>query len=451
MQQRHDTKPRVPKGSRVIVVGAGFAGLAAARDLQRYGYEVKVLEARDRIGGRVYTDNSLGFPVDLGAAWLHGGIGNPFKSVADWGDIATQETRYDNTMIYGESGVKFSAKKINYWIVTAWLALFSFLPWILAAAHRRRWLHKSPDMLSVLNCAIRCFPNGRHRYALRVLRNAEESGNAASPMGLSFARQLIASKTCVTGTPPKGERLVTAGMTCLVDQLADGLSILLGEVVKIIKHRAGRVELTTETATYQADAAVVTLPLGVMKKKSVTFDPELPSEYLHAVDLLEMGVFNKIILEFPDVFWPGDYDLLAIATRNPIAPFFLNLQAYIQRPVLVGIAGGSFGRRIEKCSLDDDVVNEALRDLRNVMGKSIPKPSQSIVTRWGDDAFSLGSYSTLPPKANGFEAQTLSQPINDTLFLAGEATHPTDPSTIHGAFWSGQRAAAQICGRKDEA
>jgi monoamine oxidase len=304
-------------------------------------------------------------------------------------------------------------------------------------------------LLRVLDYAIRWFPKGKYHNALRVLRNAEESGNAASSNGLSFARQLISSKTCAVGTPPKGERLVIAGMKSLVERLADGLKILFGEVVKVVKYRAGDVELTTETTTHQADAAVITLPLGVLKKKSVTFDPELPHNHVAAINRLEMGVFNKVILEFPDVAWPEERDFLAMATNNPTIPFFLNLQAYIQRPVLVGIAGGHFGRQIEDCSSDIEVVDKAMRDLRGIIGNKVPHPNRFRVTRWGADPFAFGSYSTFPPVANGLEATALSQPIRDTLFLAGEATHLHDPSTVHGAYWSGQRAAAQITGTRD--
>lgn len=445
MHQPNRIKARIAEGAHVIVVGAGCAGLAAARDLERYGYEVTVLEARDRIGGRVHTDNSLGYPIDLGGAWLHGGKGNPFKPVAEWFAIDTRETHYDNTIIYCGSGIEIKAEDLKPWILTAWVALFSALPWLIALGHRKGWINKSPDLLGVLDCAIHWFPKSPHQFALRVLRSAEESGNAASKHGLSFARHLITSDTCAVGTPPRGERLVVAGMTSLLERLAHGLKILKREVVKSIKYEPGRVELTTETNTYHARAAVLTLPLGTLKTNKVTFSPDIPSSHAEAIRRLEMGIFNKVILEFPDVAWPEERELFALATSDPVIPFFLNLHAYIQRPILVGIAGGHFGRRIEKWS-DSDVVDKVMRELRELVGKNIPPPKRFIVTRWGSDPFALGSYSTLPPVANGLEADALSQPIENTLFFAGEATHPTDPSTVHGAYWSGQRAAAQIAG-----
>lgn len=445
MQGKDLSKRRVSEGARVIVVGAGFAGLAAARDLQRYGYTVTILEARDRIGGRVHTDDSFGFPIDLGAAWFHGGMGNPLKSVAEWVGVDTRETHYDNMVIYGEFGVQINAEDLNSYILTAWVLLFSVFPWLMATAHRQGWVNKSPDFLGVLDRAIRWCPIDRYKITLRVLRNAEESGNAASADGLSFARQFIRSKTCAAGTIPKGERLVIAGMTSLIKQLTAGLTIRTGEVVESVKYKNGSVELVTAKDVYQAEAAVLTLPIGVLKAGKVTFDPGLPKSHVEAIRRLEMGVFNKVILEFPDVVWPRTRDFLAIATRDPVVPFFLNLHAYVQRPILVGIAGGSFGKKIEEWS-QTQVVDHVMDDLRKSLGKNIPEPTRVLVTHWGADPYALGSYSTLPPVANGLEAEALSQPIRDTLFFAGEATHPSDPSTVHGAYWSGQRAAAQIAG-----
>ena len=423
--------PLVPRGSKVIVVGAGFAGLAAAQDLRKC-YEVTVLEARGRIGGRVHDDHSWGFPLDLGAAWLHGGPENPLKALADKEDIATRETDYLNTRLF-DGSLQFGPRDVKAWIIEYWLALFCLLPKLRASVRC--------DFVGALDLAAHSFPPGKHKVAMRAARNMVESQTAASSRGLSF---LVAEGP--GEFPPEGERVVTGGMASFLPILAAGLNIHRNEVVRQVQYGSGSVSVRTERDTYRAAAAVVTIPLGVLKKKTVTFVPELPREHQAAIDRLEMGIFNKVILEFDKVAWPPDCDFLGIATDDPSIPFFLNLNAYVRRPVLVGLAGGRFGRQIEERT-NREIVAAALADLGSVLEKPAPAPIRYQITRWGSDKFAHGSYSTLLPAANGKEADDLVRPIENCLFFAGEATHPVDHSTVHGAYLSGRRAAAQIAGK----
>jgi monoamine oxidase len=162
--------------------------------------------------------------------------------------------------------------------------------------------------------------------------------------------------------------------------------------------------------------------------------------------MVDMGLLNKVVLRFDKCFWPQDASLF-LSTPCPTTQctWFLNL-VETGCPILVGFVGGHAAHKLEH-EHDDVVIDRALADLNRIFqtkDKSLVGPQ--IITRWGSDPFAYGSYSRFRAGALGHERRLLSQPILGTLFLAGEATHTNDPSTLHGAYWSGKRAARQIAG-----
>ena len=270
----------------------------------------------------------------------------------------------------------------------------------------------------------------------------------ASPMGeQSYLNLALRSDTKAKGLIlPRGEQLVLNGMHKIPQSLQTGIQVHLNEPVIAIQYQHGQIYVTTTHTVYEAQAAVITVPVGVLLRDAICFDPPLTPAYKHAMAMVDMGLLNKVVLRFTRCFWPQDASMfLSAPCPTTQCTWFLNL-ADTGCPILVGFVGGYAAHKLEQAS-DTVVIDRALHDLQRIFGSkvaSLEKPS--VITRWGCDPLAYGSYSRFRAGATGHERRLLSQPIQGTLFLAGEATHPNDPSTLHGAYWSGLRAARQIAG-----
>jgi len=448
---------KVQPGSKVLVVGAGMAGLASAARLREHGYEVVILEARNRTGGRVHTIDTFCVPIDLGASWLHGGPQNPLRQLARHHGVQTRETDYRNTCVYVDGRV-LTISDLDPALCRFEKSLYT---WRNLLSYAGAWLalhvgigvsHTSMGTFIDRAAAHLGQTDENDRVAVRLARTAIGSGSALPVDELSIAALLHESRTggkeaeCVNGRlEVQPEPFVLSGMKTITDAVGKGLAVRLNEVVERVVHRDGHVSIKTSQATHEAAAAVITVPLGVLKKGKIIFDPPLPASHQGALDRLEMGTFNKIVLEFPHAFWPTEPDLIALLDPGLAVPFFVNLQRYTERPILLGFAGGGPGRGFTGRA-SDEIVGRVTKDLRGSFGDSVCDPVSACTTDWVNDPFACGSFSTSPLGVTGGEAEILSEPIGNTLFLAGEAIHSTDPATVHGAFWSGRRAADQIAG-----
>ena len=202
----------------------------------------------------------------------------------------------------------------------------------------------------------------------------------------------------------------------------------------------------TERETFTADGVIVTLPIGVLQSDRIVFEPVLPHSHRTALSRIGMGLFNKIILRFPRVFWPEEPDFVFVCGGS-LCSFYVNFVAYAGVPMLVGLSGGTAAEKIEELA-DQVIVTQLQKELSSVLGTTIPEPTDVFVQRWRSDPFARGSYAYLRVGANGGEPEMLSRPIAGRVFFAGEALHLHDPGTVHGAYWTGQRAARQVRGTK---
>ena len=422
----------------VMVIGAGIAGLAAARRLQAQGARVAVLEARNRIGGRVWTDSSIaGVPLDLGASWIQGTTGNPITALARTFSLRTSVTDFENIALYDSAGRRLSDPEVAR-IETKYRGVLQQVDRLRDKMARAGQSDISLDTaLDRIQAQQNLTENERRELNFAI--SAEiESEYAADASDLSLYNwdqdEGFGGESVLF---PSGYGQIGKG-------LALGLDIRLNVRVKRIEYGDREVRIQTDQNIFAADRVLVTLPLGVLKSGSVVFSPVLSDEKLASIRRLGMGILNKVYLRFPTVFWPKERDVLGVLSpRKGEWAQWINYYRSTGQPILAGLNAGKFGKYVEGLT-DREVVGGAMKVLREIYGKSIPDPQSVIVTRWGSEPFSLGSYSSIPPQATGKDYDTLAAPIGDRVFFAGEATSRSYPATVHGAFLSGEREARRI-------
>ncbi|HUN23676.1 MAG TPA: FAD-dependent oxidoreductase [Anaerolineales bacterium] len=423
----------------VIVLGAGMAGIAAARKLTAQGKKVLMLEARNRMGGRVWTDNTLGLPLDLGASWVHGTGNNPLTAIVKQAKIKTVATDYENHWLYDSNGKLMSdaaQEKLD--------AQFeSFMERL--ETERERMEDNDEDDVNL------------QKAMDAVLKRKPISGNALTQLNYSInttieheyaadTTQLSAYSWDDQAEYEGADVIFPGGYQQLIAYLAKGLDIRLGEVVSHIDHSGKDVQITTNKGSYSAPKCVITLPLGVLKSGMVQFSPALPSAKQKVMQRMGMGLLNKLYLKFPNVFWDKDAVLIGYVNPQPEQwQEWLNLYKVIGEPILLGFNAGTFGRKIEQMK-DSELVASAMKVLTTLYGKSIPQPTGWLATRWASDPLAGGSYSYLGVSATADDYDTLAANISKKLYFAGEHTHREFPASVHGAFLSGERAAKEILG-----
>lgn len=439
---RHSTSvPRRAARQPVVVVGAGIAGIAAARSLQDQGVAVIVLEARNRIGGRIWTDRTtLGAPVDLGASWIHGATGNPISALAGQAGIATRPTDYENNVLYRSNGSEASDSTQD--------ALGELYDDLMAQVitlgeeRQERGLADLPLGTALDSVLAKMDLSAFERSGLDYLVNTTiEHEFAADVSTLSLFHydegELFGGRDVV----------FPGGYDQVVNTLAKDLDIRLGVAVEKITYSGRPVTVQTNAGMLEAAAVVLTVPLGVLQAGAILFEPPLPARKREALDKIGIGLLDKVYLRFPSAFWDRTAEFINyMPEQHGRWAESLNLYAYTQQPIWLGFNAGSYARTIE--AMDDDaVVRDGLQVLRTIYGAGVPQPAATIVTRWLADPYAKGSYSFLRPGATPALRDALAAPLAGRLFFAGEATNRDYPATVHGAYLSGLRAGAEVADR----
>lgn len=409
----------------VIIIGAGIAGIAAAHHLRKSGIKnILILEAANRIGGRIWTDRRLKYPVELGASWIHGAnTKNPITSIARKAKAETTCLSMDRFQLYDDHGKIYDYEQLK----KSAKAFHKLLKKIEKKGKRNK------SVLQLINeIAPKSFKDPLIHYLL--------SANLEFDLGGDINR--LSSKYFYDDDEFAGEDVyISNGYQHIVKYLAQKLPYKLNTKVKNIDYSQNRVIVGTSDKKYIADKLILTVPLGVLQYGNIKFRPELPSKKLRSIHRLGMGTVNKIVLVFDHIFWEKKIEHFGISSSKKGAyNYFINLYRINGQKALMTFAFGSFAQKMEKQS-DKEVKKDILQQLRKIYGKKVPKPTAFYRTKWASDPLFRGAYSFASVNSVPKDFDRIATPIKEQVYFAGEHTNHKYRGTVHGAYLSGQKAA----------
>ncbi len=419
--------PPPPDTKAVLIVGAGMAGLSAARSLADAGWPVRVIEARDRIGGRVYTNRDWGAPLEMGASWIHGTTDNPLTELAQKARAQLAPTDY-----YGWAKLAVDPR----------LPPLAYDPqtWRTFVKRARGRVDDGSLGAAVDAAANRAGLSDPERAQLAFYLTSEIENEYAAGV------DQLSAKTFDRGDYADGDQdVITSGYDALPRLLADGLQIQLKTPVNQIVRRGASVVVRAGDRSFEGPAAIVTVPLGVLKSGAIAFDPPLPDEHSQAVQALGSGVLSKSYFRFDRRTWDVENAFYQYIGSEPgIWSQWFTLPS-TAGPIVLAFNAGERGRWAESAA-PGDLIAGALPIARQLFGGDI-SPSQVRTSNWTVDPYAFGSYSFHAPGSGLADRRRLQEPIGDRLYLAGEAVGVNNPSTVTGAVVSGRYAAGQLMHR----
>ncbi|MGQ0672512.1 MAG: FAD-dependent oxidoreductase [Hyphomicrobium sp.] len=433
--------------AKVIVVGAGMSGLSAGRALADRGFEVEVVEARDRIGGRIHTVDG----VDLGAHWIHGTEGNPITNLARRMSLPTLFVGGDTTYVGGwehlalhrANGDRLDAREK----LASILLTDQLYDWIDG---RRRSVTQSRIDQSLADALGDFFVENSIPDEHRALGFWHMELMARDDWAAGLDRLSMLYWDDGYEVYGQGDSVLLGGYQPMAERLAEGLRIRLSCPVRQIRYgETGRpgVTIVTDSDVIEGDFAIVTVPLGVLKAGDIVFTPPLPSEKQTAIQRLGVGSLTKVVLWFDATFWPEDQYVFGVVAddRQAYPTHIVNMHITHGIPCLVIVAGGDLGAQIETWS-SENLGAWSMSVLRSVFGGHLPQPVRVLRTSWSSDRFSRGAYSFVTVGSTPADFDALAASVGPSLLFAGEATDRSHWACVHSAYLSGLRAAVQICG-----
>jgi len=400
--------------TEVAVIGAGAAGIAAARRLADAGVPCLLIEARNRLGGRAYTVNHGGQGIDLGCGWLHSAESNPLVAIAE-----AQGRTVDRSLpSWARPALERNFPPADQRAFQQAMAAFFERLSLLAEAD------------ADVPCAAAFEPGGRWNGLIGAVISYISGGDAARVSARDFENY--------AGTDVNWR--VAEGYGTLIAAEAHDLDIALGTAVERIDRSGRTLRIETGRGAIAARRAIVTLPTNIVAAREDLFHPALP-EKTEAASALPLGLADKLYLtlEHAEEFGRDTRLFGRIDTRDT-ATYTLCPQG---RPLIEGYFGNGLASELERggvAAFVDFAVGQMVDALGSAFRKRVALLDMHL---WAADPFARGSYSfALPGKAGC--RQALAEPVDGRLFFAGEACSKLDFSTAHGAWLTGRAAADAV-------
>lgn len=413
-------------GPDVAVIGAGGAGITAAKQLSAAGYKVVLLEARDRIGGRAFTDSSsVGVPWDRGCSWLHSSEVNPWAGYARANGFEVFADNHPTRVFDGEKAMGAAE-------LTGLGALRDRMDAELEAAGRRGLDIPAEEAFTLATRQDEWYPLAAS--GLTAWEGVEPSNFSALDSFHYVERG--------------DDLLIPKGYGNLLAHYARGVEVRLRSPVSRLRWGSRGVALDTPGGTLSARVAVVAVPSATIAQGLLVFSPWLPVDVQEAHHHLPLGLMNKVALRFKRNVFPVESSEVLRQRRSGWRGM-----SYITRlwggNVAVGMSAGAFAHELEAAG-EQAAIDHALGELAGMLGGDLRRHfDRGAATAWASDPFSRGAYSHCLPGRFGAR-ERLTHPVGDRIVFAGEHTEQSAYGTLHGAHLSGLRAArqaAQLLGR----
>ncbi len=413
-------------GKKVIIIGAGISGLAAAKKLKEKGFNVTVLEAQDKVGGRLRTNRTLGIGFDEGASWIHGINGNPITILAQKAGMNTFETIDDQAdACYDIGGILRNSTSYD----NAETELYSILNTLKNSGSTTQSFESIFNNLYPTKAADRLW---RFLLSTYVTFDTGDLNNLSSILyneGEEYG-----------GT----EKIATNGYDTIANYMANGLNTQLNQRVSKVDYSSTQIKVTHNGNVTEADYVLVTVPLGVLKANSIQFIPSLPSAKQNAIEKVGMNCVNKFLLTWDTAFWDDNQYISYTPEIKDKFNYFVNVKKFHPSVnALMTFAYADYARQTEMMT-DAQIIDEIMFHLKDIYGNSIPNPTNLLRTKWQINENSFGAYSYTAVGTEMQHFDDLAEEVNDKLFFAGEHTEVDYFSTVHGAYLSGIREADKI-------
>jgi monoamine oxidase len=406
----------------VLIVGAGAAGISAAHRFQRLGLTFRLIEARDRIGGRAFTDNSLGAPFDAGAEIIHFAERNPWVEIARALNIELDASggRMGGWQVYAGGKQLGMLERGRRW------QAFRAMEAAMEAVER------SGRDMSLAEAVAKLEPDQREIARSGLLLVLGEDGERISVLD---NQQLWNGADYTTKD----------GYGALVAAHGRDLPVSLAVRAETIRWGNGGVEAETSAGTIRAKAAIITVPVGVLKSGTIRFVPELPAATQGALAGIGMGALTKIALRLNgERFDLNDSTTLMDGTRSEAMTMIEMLPD--GKPLAVAICGGDFARGLGAAG-EAAAIAHVTDTLVGMLGGAVRRAvTGGRLASWWADPLSRGAYSVCLPGQSAARA-ALAEPVAARLWFAGEATAGRASMTVGGATLSALKAADECAAR----
>jgi monoamine oxidase len=399
---------------RIVIIGAGAAGIAAGMRLRERGVQPLIVEARSRVGGRAFTDvAALGVPVDMGAGWLHSADVNPWTAYARVNGFEVIER---DPVWRRRIGARLTTPEEH----AAWMAAWERNEALIAASV------KAGRDLAVSEVV----PNDEFRPIWDAVMTWLMGSESEQVSCLDFDRYEDTNRNWP----------VKQGLGAVIAHGARELDVRLETIVTAIDWTGLNLVIETSRGAIECDRVIVTIPTTVLASDAIRFTPSLPDAYREAFAGIPLGVANKVFFTMEEGALPYEGTTNFIGTDETS-----RTGSYAVRPsgsdVLLAYFGGSLARELEMSGELDVFARDELKSIFGV--EFVRKIRASLSSSWVSDPFSMGSYSAaLPGKAHLREQ--LNRPVADRIYFAGEASSVNHFGTVHGAWHSAIEAAENI-------